>query len=100
MKEEQIRKRLNEIDRLRADADTCREMSSRWMNMNFELVAVTPVVVKRRFRDNKVVSEETTMDADEIRVFRDWLNERASRLSLEADKLANSLAGGESEVSV
>ncbi|MDH4572448.1 hypothetical protein [Salinicola acroporae] len=99
MNERQIREKLETIDRLRADADTCRRMATGWLGMDFELVAVTPVVVKRRFRHSKVVSQEITMDAAERGIFRDWLAERAGRMDLEADKLAGSLAGGENEVS-
>jgi hypothetical protein len=89
--ESQIRDTLEEIDKLRADVKLCRDMMSHWMGHDGELVVIAPVVVRRRWRSPQTTHSERVMPTAEMRIFFDWLSERARQRSAEADTLAATL---------
>lgn len=89
--ETDLRDKLARIDALRRDAQIAEQMHSHWMGHNGELVTVTSVIVRRRWRGEKTVHTEIVMTTDEREIFRDFLVQRKRRKTEEANALAATL---------
>lgn len=92
MSEADVRQVLTRIDKLRAKAQAAIKMHTYWHSE--EMLAVErPVVVKRRWRPDRIAHMEYVMSDDELNLFREWLMDRARALNAEANSLAASLKG-------
>ena len=89
--EPEIRKTLAEVDRLRGEADLCQTMHTYWIGHDGELVAIAPVILRRRWRSPITTHSERIMTRGETRLLIHWLSDRGRSLRKQADELAATL---------
>lgn len=94
-REQAIRAKLAEINRLRAEAQLCDRMHTHGMYSDNELVEIQPVIVRRRWRTDKKLHSERVMTSSERDLFRSWLSSRRTQLDAKVEVLTNELNGSE-----
>lgn len=90
MSEKQFRVKLDELDELRKAVAVREWMHTHWLGHDGELVAIEPVIVRRRWRSNKQTHSEIVMGREERDAFLYWLmfdasQKRAQITALEAE---------------